>query len=79
MTKIRFGTDGWRGMIGNEFMRSNVKVVSQAIAEYMKAHDLVERDIVMACVTAILFFGGSLAAPGGICHNHLSSCRKVYL
>ena len=32
---IKFGTDGWRGIIAQEFNFENVKVVSQAIADYM--------------------------------------------
>ncbi|MCD6399925.1 phosphoglucomutase/phosphomannomutase family protein, partial [candidate division WOR-3 bacterium] len=33
---IKFGTDGWRGVIGDDFTFDNVKVVSQAIADYLK-------------------------------------------
>ncbi len=36
---IKFGTDGWRAKIGEEFTFDNVRSVSQAIAEYFKAHD----------------------------------------
>lgn len=35
MNRIKFGTDGWRGIIAQEFNFENVKVVSQAIADYM--------------------------------------------
>jgi len=34
--KIKFGTDGWRGIIAKDFTFDNVAVVSQAIAEWMK-------------------------------------------
>lgn len=34
MSGIRFGTDGWRAVIGEEFTFENVKLVSQAVAEY---------------------------------------------
>src|SRR5437879_4168818 len=33
---IRFGTDGWRGMMARDFTFDNVRKVSQAIAEYVK-------------------------------------------
>jgi phosphomannomutase len=33
---IRFGTDGWRGIIGDDFTFQNVKIVAQAIADYLK-------------------------------------------
>ncbi len=34
--EIRFGTDGWRGVIAREFTFQNVRRVSQAMAQYMK-------------------------------------------
>ena len=33
--KIKFGTDGWRAVIGQEFNLKNVAVVAQAIADYL--------------------------------------------
>ncbi|MFC2062135.1 phosphoglucomutase/phosphomannomutase family protein [Elusimicrobiota bacterium] len=33
--KISFGTAGWRGIISNDFTFDNVKIVSQAIADYI--------------------------------------------
>jgi len=33
---IKFGTDGWRGIIGDDFTFSNVRIVAQAIADYLK-------------------------------------------
>jgi len=39
MYKIKFGTDGWRGIIGDEFTVENVKRVAQGTAFYiLKAH-----------------------------------------
>ncbi len=35
MTAIRFGTDGWRGVIADDFTLENVKKVAQAIARYV--------------------------------------------
>ena len=36
---IRFGTSGWRGVMGAEFTFRNVRVVVQAIANYLlEAH-----------------------------------------
>ncbi len=36
---IRFGTSGWRGVMGEDFTFHNVRVVVQAIANYLlKAH-----------------------------------------
>jgi len=35
MTHIKFGTDGWRGIIGEDFTIPNVRLVAQAIARYV--------------------------------------------
>ena len=35
MTKIRFGTDGWRGIIAEDFTFENVRKVAHAIARYV--------------------------------------------
>jgi phosphomannomutase len=34
---IKFGTDGWRGIIGDDFTFENVKRVAQAVADYYNA------------------------------------------
>lgn len=36
--RIRFGTDGWRALVAEEFTFANVRAVTQAIAEYLRAH-----------------------------------------
>jgi alpha-D-glucose phosphate-specific phosphoglucomutase len=35
MTTIKFGTDGWRGVIGEDFTVANARVVAAAIARYV--------------------------------------------
>jgi alpha-D-glucose phosphate-specific phosphoglucomutase len=35
MTTIKFGTDGWRGIIGEDFTLPNARIVAQAIAAYI--------------------------------------------
>jgi len=37
MSKIKFGTDGWRAVIAKEFTFENVRKVSQAIADYVNS------------------------------------------
>jgi phosphomannomutase len=34
-TQIKFGTDGWRGVIGDDFTYANVRRVAQGTAEYL--------------------------------------------
>ena len=35
MDKIKFGTDGWRGLIADDFTFANVRRVGEAIAQYV--------------------------------------------
>ncbi|HKV48327.1 MAG TPA: phosphoglucomutase/phosphomannomutase family protein [Candidatus Acidoferrales bacterium] len=35
MSEIKFGTDGWRGIIANDFTHANVRKVAHAIARYV--------------------------------------------
>ena len=45
---IRFGTDGWRGIISRDFTFENVRWVSQAIVDYMVGKELHEKGLVIA-------------------------------
>ena len=36
---IKFGTDGWRGIIADDFTFANVRVAASAIANYVLAHE----------------------------------------
>ena len=38
-TGIKFGTDGWRGIIADDFTYANVRVAAAAIANYILAHE----------------------------------------
>ncbi len=44
---IKFGTDGWRGIIADDFTFSNVRVVSQAISDYLKRQVKGEKKVVV--------------------------------
>ena len=37
MAQIKFGTDGWRAVIAEDYTFENVRKVSQAVAEYLKS------------------------------------------
>ena len=37
MSRISFGTSGWRGIFCEDFTFENVKVVTQAIADHLRA------------------------------------------
>ncbi len=38
-TAVKFGTDGWRGIIADDFTYENVRVASRAIAHYVLEHE----------------------------------------
>jgi len=44
---IKFGTDGWRAIMNDTFILSNVRIVAQAIADYIKGEGLGEKGIVI--------------------------------
>jgi phosphomannomutase len=44
---IKFGTDGWRGIIAEDFTFDNVRVCAQAVAEYLKQDGLEKRGLVI--------------------------------
>ena len=44
---IKFGTDGWRAIISDQFTFENVARVSQAIALYIKSHNLADRPVII--------------------------------
>ncbi len=54
MSDIRFGTDGWRAVIGEDYTFDNVRVLTQATAEYLRGHDLADREIVIGYDTRFL-------------------------
>ncbi len=39
MAEIKFGTDGWRAIISEDFTFENVKIVAQAVADYVNNED----------------------------------------
>jgi phosphomannomutase len=47
MTDIKFGTDGWRGIIADDFTFDNVRRVAGAIASYVLKHEDSARGIIV--------------------------------
>ena len=47
MTPIKFGTDGWRGLIAADFTFDNVAKVALATANYFKRHKKIKNGIVI--------------------------------
>jgi phosphomannomutase len=44
-TVVKFGTDGWRGIIADDFTYENVRVAARAIARYVLAQERPERGL----------------------------------
>ena len=54
MTQIKFGTDGWRGLIADDFTFDNVRRVAAAIAGYVLKHEDPARGVVVGYDTRFL-------------------------
>lgn len=59
VTEIRFGTDGWRAVIAEDYTFGHVRAVTQATCEYLQREGLADREIVVGYDTR--FLSGSFA------------------
>lgn len=66
MDKIKFGTDGWRGVIGDGFTFANVRRVASAIAEYVREEGEPSRGLVIGYDTRFLSPESALAAAEAV-------------
>ena len=57
---IKFGTDGWRGIIARDFTFDNVRVCAQAVADYLKQAGLAGRGLIIGYDTR--FASGDFAS-----------------
>jgi alpha-D-glucose phosphate-specific phosphoglucomutase len=74
-TKIKFGTDGWRAIIADDFTFDNVRICAQSAAEYMKSAGLADRGMVIGYDTRFASENFAAAAAEVIAANGI----KVYL
>ena len=44
---IKFGTGGWRAVIGDEFTRSNIQLLTKALCMKMKAEGKTQQGIIL--------------------------------
>ena len=54
MTKIKFGTSGWRAILADEFTLENVRIVCQAIADYLKENNETDKGIIIGYDTRFM-------------------------
>src|SRR5271165_2698636 len=53
-TPIKFGTDGWRGIIADDFTFDNVRRVAGAIAAYVLKHEDASRGLIVGYDTRFI-------------------------
>ena len=51
---IKFGTDGWRGLIADDFTFENVRKCAQGLADYLKAIGIDSQGVVIGYDTRFL-------------------------
>lgn len=54
LTRIIFGTDGWRGIIAEDFTFDNVKAVAQALSDYLISENLHDKGLVVGYDTRFM-------------------------
>lgn len=54
MSHISFGTSGWRGILCEDFTFDNVKTVTQAIADHLRASGEAGKGVVVGCDTRFM-------------------------
>jgi len=72
---IKFGTDGWRGIIAQDFTFDNVRVCAQAVSEYLKQSSLAQRGLIIGYDTRFASEDFASATAEVVAGNGI----KVYL
>jgi alpha-D-glucose phosphate-specific phosphoglucomutase len=72
---IKFGTDGWRAVIAEDFTFENVRYCAQGVAEYLKKAKLADRGLVIGYDTRFASEDFAAAAAEVVAGNGI----KVYL
>jgi alpha-D-glucose phosphate-specific phosphoglucomutase len=73
--RIKFGTDGWRGIIADDFTFDNVRLCTQGVAEYLKQNGFNELGLVVGYDTRFASEQFAAAAAEVIASNNI----KVHL
>jgi len=73
--QIKFGTDGWRGIIADDFTFDNVRICAQGVADYVKQSELSKQGLVIGCDTRFASEDFAAAAAEVIAGNDI----KVHL
>jgi len=68
---IKFGTDGWRGIIAEDFTFDNVRICAQAVAKYLKKDGLDKRGLVIGYDTRFASEDFAAAAAEVLAGNNI--------
>lgn len=77
---IKFGTGGWRAIIGEDFTKANIQILAKAMSDKMKAEGVADKGLVMGYDRRFLsketvkWSCEVFAAEGIVCHF---VCRSV--
>lgn len=77
---IKFGTGGWRAIIGEDFTKANIQILAKAMADKMRAEGVADKGLVMGYDRRFLsketvkWSCEVFAAEGIVCHF---VCRSV--
>ena len=74
-TTIKFGTDGWRGIIAEDFTFDNVRVCAQSVANYLNDVGTADRGLIVGYDTRFASEAFAAAAAEVIAANGI----KVYI
>jgi len=72
---IKFGTDGWRGIIAEDFTFDNVRVCAQAVADYLLERGIAARGLLVGYDTRFASEDFAAAVAEVVAANGI----KVYL
>lgn len=75
--KIKFGTDGWRDLIAEDFTFANVRLVAQAIASYLQESGLSTQGIIIGYDNRFLSEHFAAEVAGVMAGNNINSWLTV--
>ncbi|HXI12726.1 MAG TPA: phosphoglucomutase/phosphomannomutase family protein [Thermoanaerobaculia bacterium] len=70
---IKFGTSGWRGIIGEDFTFGTVRIASQGVANYLKKNSLTRGGVVVGYDTRFLSEKFALEASKILAYNGIQA------
>ncbi len=77
-TPIKFGTDGWRGVIAEDFTFDNVRLCTQGVADYISGTEIASKGIVIGYDNRFASEGFAAAVAEVLCGNDIRAflCPK---